>query len=442
MDQYIFTNKHRNVLLGAIALGVVCLAMTWMGDDAYHTRFWTNFLHNYVFFTMISAMAAFFIAVCITAYAGWYTTFKRVWEAYSMFLIVGLILMLVIGFSTLGHLHHLYHWADEAEVAKDTILTGKSSFLNIKWYLGGTIIFLGGWAYIAYKLRALSLEEDIHGDTSYSQHKKMKVYAAALLPIIGFTSAAMLWQWIMSIDAHWYSTMFAWYTTASAFVSMIALTIMLVIFLKSCGYLEKVNENHIHDLGKFLFAISVFWTYLWFSQFMLIWYANIGEETIYFKERYNNYPALFFLNIGVNFLVPFLILLRNDTKRKFGSVSFVAGIVLIGHWVDYFLMIKPGALINAQHAMGHGEHSDAGHDSHVAEHAAAGHDAVASAGDHGAHAVSSVVDGFTYPGLLELGTFIGFLGLFFYVALNVLSKSPLTPKNDPYLEESIHHHVV
>ena len=231
----------------------------------------------------------------------------------------------------------------------------------------------------------------------------------------------------MSIDAHWYSTLFAWYSTASAFVSMIALTILLIIFLKSNGYYKEVNENHLHDLGKFLFAISVFWTYLWFSQFMLIWYANIGEETIYFKERYNNYPALFFGNLIINFLVPFFVLMRNDTKRKYGSLSFVAIVVLLGHWIDYFLMIKPGALINASHSQGHAE--DHGGDA-------------AHAVGHGAEHVSNFVAGFSMPGLLEIGTFIGFLGLFMYVSLIVLSKSALVPKNDPYLEESMHHHVI
>ncbi len=162
---------------------------------------------------------------------------------------------------------------------------------------------------------------------------------------------------------------------------------------------------------------------------MLIWYANIGEETIYFRERYDNYPALFFANLGVNFLVPFLILMRNDTKRKFGSVSFVAIIVLLGHWVDYFLMIKPGALLTASHAGGE-DHGDA----HSGD--AAGH------GAHAAEHVSTFVDGFTLPGLLEIGTFLGFLGLFTYVSLTVLSKSALVPKNDPYLDESLHHHVV
>src|SRR5690606_25145089 len=146
----------------------------------------------------------------------------------------------------------------------------------------------------------------------------------------------------------------------------------------------EVNENHIHDLGKFLFAFSVFWTYLWFSQFMLIWYANIGEETIYFKERYNNYPILFFGNIAVNFLVPFLILMRNDTKRKFGSVGLVSIILLVAHWVDFFLMIKPAVLITASHA-GHG-------------HEAGDHGAVDAHGGHAMEHASNFVEGFTFPG--------------------------------------------
>jgi len=432
MNQYTFTSKHKNYLIGAMVLGLLCMILTWIGDDAYHTRFWTNFLHNSVFFTGISLMAAFFIAVCITAYAGWHTTFKRVWEAYSSFLYVGLVLMVILGLGAYFHLHHLYHWADETLLDPnnkdyDSILHGKSSFLNKNWYLFGTIIVIGSWIFFARKFRSLSLEEDAQGNSNFFQHKKLRFYAAIFLPIVGFSSAAMIWQWVMSLDAHWYSTMFAWYTTASWFVSMIALTILLLLFLKANGYYKEVTENHIHDLGKFLFAFSVFWTYLWFSQYMLIWYANIGEETIYFRERYDNYPVLFFGNLAVNFLVPFIILMRNDTKRKFGSVGLVAGIVLLGHWVDFFLMVKPAALITANHALHGVEHSDTG-----------GHgDAVA----HGTEHISNFVSGFTMPGLLELGTFIGFLGLFLFVGLYSLSKAALVPKNDPYLEESLHHHV-
>jgi hypothetical protein len=435
MNQYIFTTKQRNVLFGAMAVGVISMALTWLNDDALHTRFWSNFLHNSVFFLGISVMAAFFIAVCVTAYAGWHTTFKRVWEAYSSYMYVGVVFMIIIGLGVYMHWHHLYHWADEKLLDPnnpeyDKILHGKSSFLNKNWYFFGTLIIVGSWIFFSRKFRQLSLDEDKNGDASFSHHKNLRVYAAIFLPIVGFSSAAMIWQWVMSLDSHWYSTLFAWYTATSWFVSMISLTILLLIWLKSNGYYKEVNENHIHDLGKFLFAFSVFWTYLWFSQFMLIWYANIGEETIYFKERYNNYPVLFFGNLAINFLVPFLILMRNDTKRKFGSVGIVSIIVLLGHWVDFFLMIKPAALITANHAL----HA---HD----DHGAGGHGTVQDHGAHAAEHVSSFVEGFTFPGLLELGTFIGFLGLFFFVSLYSLSKAALVPKNDPYLDESLHHHV-
>jgi len=225
--------------------------------------------------------------------------------------------------------------------------------------------------------------------------------------------------------------MFAWYSGASWFVSMIALTILVLVYLKSKGYYEQVTDEHIHDLGKFLFAFSIFWTYLWFSQFMLIWYANVGEETVYFRTRYDHYPVLFYGNLVINFLVPFFVLMRNDTKRKFGSVGIVAGIVLFGHWWDYFLMIKPGALHTA-HELG-GAHGAGAH-GHATEHA----------GGHGeatvAHA-SEFVSGFTLPGLLEIGVFIGFLCAFLYFTYSVLAKTKLVPERDPYLAESLHHHV-
>ena len=240
----------------------------------------------------------------------------------------------------------------------------------------------------------------------------------------------------MSLDAHWYSTMFAWYSTASWFVTMIALTILILLYLKANGYYDNVTGEHIHDIGKFLFAFSIFWTYLWFSQYMLIWYANIGEETIYFRERMDKYPVLFYGNLIINFILPFFILLRNDTKRKFGSVGFVAGLVVLGHWWDYFLMVKPGALITASH---HGDHGDHGHE--AAGHGAdAAHGAVEAAG-HGAEHASEFLMGFTFPGFLELGTFLGFLALFLFVVFTNMTKASLVPENDPYLGESLHHHV-
>jgi hypothetical protein len=424
-NQFTFTSGQRRALTVAMGIGVLCMVLTWMVDDAHHTRFWSNFLHNSVFFTGISFVSLFIICAFMTAYAGWSSVIRRVWEAYAQFLIVGLILMCVIAGGLWMKYHHLYHWADTGSVANDAVLKGKSSFLNKNWFTFGTLIIVGIWYFLfARKIRGLSLQEDQNPGTNYSVHRTMRKYAAAFLPVGGFTSAAMIWQWVMSVDAHWYSTMFAWYSTASFFVSAICLTVLTIIYLKSLGYMPYVTQEHLHDLGKYLFAFSVFWTYLWFSQYMLIWYGNVGEETVYFHTRRDQYSALFYGNILINFVLPFLVLLRNDTKRKVGTMVFVAIAVLFGHWIDFFQMIKPGVLHTA-HELG-GEHV-----------------AATANGAEGHHAaVSSFVSGFTLPGFLELGTFIGFLALFIYMAFHHMSKASLVPANDPYIEESYAHHVM
>lgn len=416
MNQFTFEAKQRTVLGGMMIVGLLCLVITYLGDDALHSRFWSNFLHNSVFFTGIAFLALFVLTAFTTAYAGWHAVMKRVWEAYMMFLIPGLVLIGIVIAGLYLHAHHLYHWADEAEVAKDEILQHKSSFLNKYWYGLGSLVIMGVWIYFATQIRKLSLQEDAEGTTSYTQYRRVKVISAIFLPIGGFTSAAMVWQWIMSVDSHWYSTLFAWYTTASWFVAMMALTIMTLIYMKSKGYFENVRTDHFHDLGKYLFAFSVFWTYLWFSQYMLIWYANVGEETIYFRTRINEYPAMFYGNLIINFVLPFFILLRNDTKRKAGTLFFVSFLVFVGHWWDFFLMIKPGVLHTAHAAMAHG-----------------------AEGGHAAH--GGITPGFSFPGLLELGTMLGFLGGFLYFVLGQMTKASLQPKNDPYIAESLQHHV-
>jgi hypothetical protein len=342
MNTYNLSSGLRTLFLAMIGLGVLCLGITFFTDDALHSRFWSNMLHNSVFFTGLAIMASFFIAASILAYAGWHAAFKRVFEAVTAFLPYGLGLIVIIGIGNYMHLHHLYHWTDPEAVKADPILLGKSGFLNSNFYMFATIVFGGAYVFLINKIKSLSTAEDkAPADSNFTLHKKQRFWAAILLPVIGFTSVIMIWQWIMSVDAHWYSTMFAWYTLASWFVAMMCLVTLALLYLRGNGYYQNLSQHHIHDLGKLIFAFSVFWTYLWFSQFMLIWYANIGEETIYFKERYDNYPVLFFANLAVNFVLPFIVLLRNDTKRKVGTLSFVAIVVFIFHWVDFFLMIKP-----------------------------------------------------------------------------------------------------
>jgi hypothetical protein len=415
MNQFTFKRGLRTTLLIMIAIGIMSMVMTFMGDDPMHTRLWSNILHNSVFFTGIGLLAFFMWSVHITAWSSWNVVFNRLWEAYALFLIPGLLLMLIIAAGIWGGWHNLYHWADAESVANDKILQGKSSFLNKNWYTFGTIVVMGIWIFVLLQLRKLSRKEDGGGDMSFKFHHRSRIWAAASLPLIGFGSAVVIWLWVMSVDAHWYSTLFAWYNGSSMLVAMLAVSIVTLYYLKSRGYFPLVNTEHLHDLGKYLFAFSIFWAYLWFSQYMLIWYANIGEETIYFKERIDQYPVLFHGNMIVNFALPFLILLRNDTKRKLGIMVFVSIVVFIGHWLDFFLMIKPGIL----HTM---------------------HELAAQSGEHVA-GHGGFIAGYSLPGFLEFGTMVGFLGFFLYFSFSMLTRSGLVPKNDPYLAESVHHHV-
>jgi hypothetical protein len=222
------------------------------------------------------------------------------------------------------------------------------------------------------------------------------VWAAGFIVFFALTVASTIpWLWLMSIDAHWYSTMYSWYTFASTFVAGMSLIALFVIFLKNQNYLEYVNDEHLHDLGKFMFAFSVFWTYLWFSQYMLIWYANIPEETIYFKVRQQGaYRGIFFLNLIINFLVPLLLLMRRGSKRNYTTVTFLAVLIILGHWIDFYQMVMPGTL---------GEHYSLG--------------------------------------WFEIGILALYAGLIMYFAGRSLASRPLVPKYHPFLKESIIHHT-
>ena len=417
MNQYTFESKQKTYLLGGIALGIVCLLLNFVFfDDDHHTRTWSNLLLNAVFFTGLGIISLFSLAAFTAAMAGWHVVIKRIYEAFSLFMIPGLVFFLILIVGLWTGSNHLYHWAADPSTfvnpithEPDQVLIGKSGFLNVNWYTWGTILILGFFIFVAKKIRTLSLKEEDSAEGDYSNYLKIRRWSGAFLPIFGYTSLVLIWEWVMSIDAHWYSTMFGWYATASWFVAATSLIILVLIYLKSKGYYKGVSDEHFHDLGKYIFAISIFWMYLWFSQYMLIWYSNNGEETIYFFERKNNYPVLFWINLAVNFALPFFILMRNDTKRKYGTLSLSAIVLFFGHWLDFFLMIKPGVRINTFH----------GHNPEILPYAS----------------------GFTMPGLIDIGIMVGFLCGFLYFVFYQLSKAPLEPAKDPYYQESLHHHV-
>jgi len=295
---------------------------------------------------------------------------------------------------------HVYHWTDSAAVEHDPILKGKRSFLNPTFFAIWTILTIGLWSVLGYKMRKLSIQLDNDPPATVEAGKKYiftnTVWASVFMVWFVLTVMSTTpWLWLMSIDAHWYSTMYSWYTFASTFVSGLALITLFVIYLKNKGYLELTNEEHLHDLGKFMFAFSIFWTYLWFSQFMLIWYANMPEETVYFQARFHGvYSPIFWLNLIINFLAPLLIFMRRNSKRNYTVVTFMAALLLFGHWLNFYQMVFPSLFPTEVHM-----------------------------------------------NLFDFGVALGFLGFIMFVAGKTMTKHSLIPRNHPFLKESIIHHT-
>jgi len=370
------------------------------GHDASHDEHLFHQLSNkpwaalYVaafFFFMISLGVLAFYGIQRAAQAGWSPVLFRVMEGITGYLLPGGIIVIVILALSGMHFNHLFIWMDPEVVAHDKLIAGKTGFLNLPFFLARAIFFLSGWSLYRYFSRKFSLAQD--EATDISNHKKNFRISAAFLVFYIVTESIMSWDWIMSIDPHWFSTLFGWYVFASMFVSGITTIALVTIYLKSKGYLEFVNDSHIHDLGKFMFGISVFWTYLWFSQFMLIWYSNIPEEVTYFITRIEDYNLPFFGMVVMNFVFPLLILMNSDYKRINYFIVMAGIVIILGHYMDVFNMIMPSAV-----------------------------------GDQ------------WFIGAAEIGGFLFFLGLFIFVVFKELTKAPLLAEGDPYMGESERFH--
>ncbi|AIY13085.1 hypothetical protein [Cellulophaga baltica] len=343
------------------------------------------------FFFMISLGVLAFNAIQRAAQAGWSPLLFRVMEGITSYLVPGGIIVFVILALSVAHMNHLFVWMDAEVVANDKLLQGKSGFLNGPFFLIRAAIFLAGWIFYREYSRKLSLAQDAAtDDTNFVKNFRL---SAAFLVFYLVTESMMSWDWIMSVDPHWFSTLFGWYIFASMFVSGITVIALVTIYLKSKGHLQDVNNSHIHDLAKFMFGISIFWTYLWFSQFMLIWYSNIPEEVTYYITRIEDFKLPFFGMIAMNFLFPLLLLMNSDFKRVNWFVVMAGIVILAGHYLDIFNAIMPSTV-----------------------------------GDQ------------WYIGIPEIGAVLFFAGLFIFWVFRALSKAPLQPTRNPFIEESKHFH--
>lgn len=390
------------VLMGVGLISIILMFLMDKGNEAEHyhagTRAWANVFAGSFFFMAIALAAAFFLGLQYAAEAGWATTIKRIIEAVTWYLPWGLSFMLLLFILGQFHFHHIYHWmatgvATPGHENYDEVIANKYGYFGAFWWIR-TLLYMAAWLLFTWKLRKNSVDADALGaEEAKGFHWKNIKLSAWFMVVFAVTSSTSAWDWVMSIDTHWFSTLFGWYIFSGMWVSAMITITVLIVWLKKLGYMEFVTESTIHDMGKWMFAISFLWTYLYFSQFMLIWYSDIPEEVIYFQTRWESYKALMWTVLFVNFAFPMIMLMSRDSKRNFFFLIFVGTIIFIGHYLDIIMVVMPGTV------------------------------------------------GHSWTGLswMELGTFLFFLGLFIYVVLNNLSKRPLAVKHHPFLEESLHH---
>ena len=368
------------------AAGAVCLLA---GAVLAPQRTWANLLLASYYLLTLSLAGTVFVALQYVTGASWSVAFRRVPEALSSLLpFAGLSFLLVLVVSPF-----LYPWFHNVSGEAEPTFWFKQLWLTPAFFIVRSLVYLSLWIGFSYAIVRTSRRQDADGDHCHTR-KNIRL-SAGFLVIFGLTFWLASSDWIMSLEPHWYSTIFGVYHFAGLTVGGLAMITILAIWLERRGPLRGfLTEEHLHDLGKLLFAFSTFWMYIWFCQYMLIWYANIPEETAYFAERVRGFwGPVFFLNFLLNWAVPFVVLLSVRAKRSSSILLEVCWTILAGRWVDLYLMIFPPLV---------GEHP--------------------------------------VFGVWEAGFLLGTGGVFFLALFRVLRRAPLVPRNDPFLAESLHYH--
>jgi hypothetical protein len=367
-----------------IAIGVAALAYGFISDPH---RTWANYLLNNFYFLSLAIGGAFFLALQSITQAGWSSGFRRIPEAMMMYIPIAGILLLFLYFG----LHYLYPWSHPEIVASSEVVQHKSAYLNIPFFFIRIILFFSAWIVLTRLIRKASLKEDKTG--GLESFHKIEWYSKVFIFVLAVYFSLTGFDLLMSIDVKWFSTIYALKNFIAAFLHGSATIFIIVLLLNRRGYFEFLNVSHIHDFARYIFIVSIFYGYFWFSQFMLIWYGNIPEETIYYARRWTSeWQPWWAMDIIVNWAIPFFVLLPVNTSRSKWIVFSVALILVAGQWIDLFVEIFPGSV------------------------------------------------GHSNFGFIEVGSYIGFAGLFALVTGYYLSKAYLVPKNHPLIEECYQHH--
>ncbi len=371
----------------ALILGIAGVIATIAGYFVDHSQFFFSYLTAYIFWLTISLGALFFTMLHHLTGADWSVVLRRILETLSMVFPVMAILFIPILFG----LYDLYHWSHEDAVLADPILQKKSAYLNPVFYTIRVVIYFTIWILLARGLYKTSLAQD--GGHQPDHTVKMRKISAPGMVLFALSITFAAFDWLMSLDAHWYSTIFGVYVFGGSLLAILTFLVIFANLLRKTGILaETITIEHYHDLGKFLFAFTIFWGYIGFSQYFLIWYANIPEETIWYLHRWEGSWKIITMTIVFgHFLIPFLALMPRFTKRNLTVLTFFAVWILIMHWIDIFWLVMP------------------------------------SFHHHGAL--------FSW---MDLSATLGIGGLYLWYFLQKYYEHPLVPVGDPRLDVSIH----
>ena len=378
------SQKFKILTYVLIAIGVVSFILGFIFDAK---RTWANYLLNNYYFISLAIGAAFFGALQYITQSGWSAQFKRIPEAMVAYIPFGAVFFIVMYFG----MHSIFEWTHEEVVHHDHLLQHKSPYLNVPFFFARVVVFFAAWIIMSKLLRKLSLKEDEFGGLKYFE--KSEFYSKVFIFILAFSFSLFAVDMLMTLEPHWFSTLFAGKSFIAAFLHASSIIALIVILLSKMGKFNMLNESHLHDFTRYIFMTSIVWGYFNFAEFMLIWYGNIPEETSWFVHRWEGaYKILFFANIVLNWFIPFMVLMPRKSSRSKQIILPVIVLLIIGQYAELYYIIWPPVVHDAKF------------------------------------------------GLLEIGTFLGYTGLFSLVVATALAKANLVPKNHPYLEESIYHH--
>src|SRR5690554_1263053 len=399
-NTYTFSPESKSYLFKGLILGIVIfvigLISSLNGDVPLKILIVSNLYTVALYALWIGITALFFLSACTLALGAWHVQIQKVILSIAGVIpyAIGLMAVIFLFFSK-----DLFMWMhsdvfDLESANYDALVATKEAYLNpVRFWVTTVILFAVTYVLNHVWNKNINSMDD---NPSILIFDKSRAIAAVTIVIVAMgVNTFGTWDWAMSIQPHWYSTMYSWYLMASAAVGMLSILFILLAYLKKNDYLPNVNENHRHDVSKYIFAISVFWTYVWFAQFMLIWYANIPEETLYFSIRIGSYPVMFYLALVINFILPFLVLMKRNSKRMVVPGLVISALLIIGHWMDFFSMIVPQLLPN-----GGG------------------------------------------MGLISVGLFVIIASAYGYITLTTLSKyKDLESSTHPYYKESYNHQI-